>query len=344
MAGNWALPSLTSTYTNFLAELVARDEDAATWFRDSSTNNNTLTVNTVRWNSSNKNWEAWSGSAWAVLTTTYGISITGYASHILGGNNTTLLGSLPYQSNVNSTTLLSPNTTTTKNFLTQTGTGTNGAIPVWGTIGVADITGAAPIASPTFTGSPVLPTGTTAVTQAFADNSTKLATTAFVLANGLPLSGTTPLINGTATAGNEVAAAHGNHIHPTDTSLASLAGANFTGPINTLIITETKTDPVISAGAITINLNLGSVFDVALNGPITTMTISNPPASGTPISWTLIFTADGIARSVNWPASVKWAGGVAPILTSTNTKKDFFSFYTANGGTTYQAFIAGQIL
>jgi hypothetical protein len=38
----------------------------------------------------------------------------------------------------------------------------------------------ADLASPTFTGSPVLPTGTTAVTQTSTDDSTKLATTAFV--------------------------------------------------------------------------------------------------------------------------------------------------------------------
>jgi hypothetical protein len=38
----------------------------------------------------------------------------------------------------------------------------------------------APKSSPTFTGSPVLPTGTTGVTQAANDNSTKLATTAYV--------------------------------------------------------------------------------------------------------------------------------------------------------------------
>jgi hypothetical protein len=37
-------------------------------------------------------------------------------------------------------------------------------------------------ASPTFTGTPALPTGTTAVTQSFGDSSTKLATTAFVQA------------------------------------------------------------------------------------------------------------------------------------------------------------------
>jgi hypothetical protein len=38
----------------------------------------------------------------------------------------------------------------------------------------------ADLASPTFIGSPVLPTGTTGVTQSASDNSTKLATTAYV--------------------------------------------------------------------------------------------------------------------------------------------------------------------
>ena len=40
----------------------------------------------------------------------------------------------------------------------------------------------ADLASPTFTGTPALPTGTTAVTQSTSDDSTKLATTAFVQA------------------------------------------------------------------------------------------------------------------------------------------------------------------
>lgn len=56
------------------------------------------------------------------------------ATNIVGGNNTTLLGSIPYQSNTDTTTLLSPNTTTTKRYLSQTGTGTNGAAPAWDTI------------------------------------------------------------------------------------------------------------------------------------------------------------------------------------------------------------------
>ena len=61
------------------------------------------------------------------------------ATNIVGGNNTTLLGSIPYQSNTDTTTLLAPNTTTTKKFLVETGNGTNGAAPSWATIIAADI-------------------------------------------------------------------------------------------------------------------------------------------------------------------------------------------------------------
>jgi hypothetical protein len=48
------------------------------------------------------------------------------------------------------------------------------------TIPVADVSGAAPLASPAFTGTPSLPTGTIGVTQTAGNNTTALATTAFV--------------------------------------------------------------------------------------------------------------------------------------------------------------------
>ncbi len=59
------------------------------------------------------------------------------------------------------------------------GTGTT-AMTASATIPVADVTGAAPLASPTFTGAPSLPTGTTGVTQTAGNNTTALATTQFV--------------------------------------------------------------------------------------------------------------------------------------------------------------------
>lgn len=219
---NWALPSLTSAYTNFVTEVSSRDVSCALWFNSATVTDTNVPAGAVRWNNTDKNWDIYSGGTWTTkLSATYGISITGYSTHLAGGNNTTLLGSIPYQSNTNSTTLLSPNTTTTKKFLIQTGTGTNGAAPVWDTIVVGDVSGAAPLSSPNFTGTPSLPTGTTGITQTVGDNSTKLATTAFVLANGTSLSDGTPLINGMAAAGNGTAASRWNHVHPTDTGRAA---------------------------------------------------------------------------------------------------------------------------
>lgn len=105
---------------------------------------------------------------------------------------------------------------------------------------------------------------------------------------------------------------------------------------------ETVSSPTISAGTLTLNLETSNIFTVSLNAAITTLTISNPPASGSGGSFTLIFTADGTARSVTWPASIKWAGGTAPTLTSTSGKVDSFAFFTSDGGTTWQGYIGGQ--
>jgi hypothetical protein len=132
----------------------------------------------------------------------------------------------------------------------------------------------------------------------------------------------------------------------------TLAGLTLTGPLamgDNLIerpvikdYGETRTTPSISAGTLTLNLENGNVFGVALNANITTLTIQNPSASGTACSFTLAFTADGTPRTVTWGASVKWAGGTAPTLTSTNTKVDIFTFVTWDAGTTWYGFVSGQ--
>jgi hypothetical protein len=105
---------------------------------------------------------------------------------------------------------------------------------------------------------------------------------------------------------------------------------------------ETVSSPTISAGTLVLNLETSNIFTVALNAAITTLTISNPPASGSGGSFTLIFTADGTARSVTWPSSIKWAGGTAPTLTSTSGKVDSFAFFTSDGGTNWQGYVGGQ--
>lgn len=113
---------------------------------------------------------------------------------------------------------------------------------------------------------------------------------------------------------------------------------------STLLTTysETRTAPTIAAGALTINLALGTHFDVALNANITSLTVSNPPTTGTAGAFTIAFTADGTVRTISWPASFRWAGGVAPTMTGTNTKVDLISCVTYTAGTTYFCVIAGQ--
>ena len=61
------------------------------------------------------------------------------ATNLAGGNATTLLGAIGYQSAADTTTLLSPNVTATKKFLRMTGDGTNGTAPVWDTLVAGDI-------------------------------------------------------------------------------------------------------------------------------------------------------------------------------------------------------------
>jgi hypothetical protein len=83
--------------------------------------------------------------------------------------------------------------------------------------------GFAPIASPTFTGDPKAPTATVD------DNDTSIATTAFIQGQGATAN---PLMNGTAAPGTSLRWAHGDHVHPTDTSRAPTASPTFTGAVN----------------------------------------------------------------------------------------------------------------
>lgn len=144
--------------------------------------------------------------------------------------------------------------------------------------------------------------------------------------------GTTAMLaNGTA---NQILQANGGTSAPTWVSTVS--GLTITG------LKETKTAPAISSGTLTLNCSLGNVFAVSLNANITTLSFTNVPASGTAFGLTLMLTADGTARTITWGSAVKWSGGTAPTLTSTNAKVDVFVLVTHDGGTTWYAMIGGQ--
>jgi len=138
--------------------------------------------------------------------------------------------------------------------------------------------GGAPSVSPAFTGNPTAPTA------APGTNTTQLATTAFVMAalaagggvlsfNGragavtltladvttaFPASTTAPLMAGTAAPGTSSAWAPGDHVHPTDTSRASVAALAGYLPLTGGSLSGGLT---LSAGNLTLsagNVNLGA--------------------------------------------------------------------------------------
>ena len=93
----------------------------------------------------------------------------------------------------------------------------------------------------------------------------------------------------------------------------------------------------VAMAADDVDLSAGTYFTKTISGA-TTITFSNPPASGKAVHFTLVFTGDGSA--ITWPTSVKWEGGAAP-ATPASSAKDMFTLLTVDGGTTYYGKKAG---
>jgi len=131
-------------------------------------------------------------------------------------------------------------------------------------------------------------------------------------------------------------------------TVTTAAQPNITsvGTLTTLFATqyvETRTQPTISAGALTLDCSTCNVFDVSLSASVTALTISNIPITGRAFGFTLKLNITG-SFTITWPASVKWANGTAPTLTTTAGKVDVLEFFTIDNGTTIYAFVAGQNL
>mgnify|MGYP001617862679 FL=1 len=92
----------------------------------------------------------------------------------------------------------------------------------------------------------------------------------------------------------------------------------------------------------TIDISTGNAFSLIMTGNCT-FTFSNPKATGTACSFTLILQQDGTgSRTATWPAAVKWPAATAPTLTTTASRFDVLTFLTVDGGTRYFGFTAAQ--
>lgn len=80
----------------------------------------------------------------------------------------------------------------------------------------------------------------------------------------------------------------------------------------------------------TIDVQSAAVFKRTLSTNVTYV-FTNAPAAGKSVSFVMELINPG--SKVTWPASVKWSGGIAPVLTSVG--KDVLGFYTIDGGVSY---------
>ena len=94
----------------------------------------------------------------------------------------------------------------------------------------------------------------------------------------------------------------------------------------------------VAMGANNIDLATGNVFTKTITA-ITTFTVSNVLASGNANSFILELTNGG-AYAITWFTGVKWAGGVAPVLTASGV--DIVGFYSHDGGTTYRGILLAK--
>ena len=80
---NHNLPTLTSTYANFVTEMDARMDDISIGFDPALTTVTNQAIGTIRWIAASNKWQKWSGSAWNDLSSGYAISITGSAGSVV---------------------------------------------------------------------------------------------------------------------------------------------------------------------------------------------------------------------------------------------------------------------
>ena len=124
----------------------------------------------------------------------------------------------------------------------------------------------------------------------------------------------------------------------TMTGTLAMADAAITRPEIT-DYSETKT-ALVAGASVTCDISNGNVFTLTPDQN-TTFVFSNPSPTGKSCAFTLVWTQGGSDRTIAWPASVDWAGGSAPDVTSGSGKIDIYTFFTMDAGTIWYGFQAG---
>ena len=115
------------------------------------------------------------------------------------------------------------------------------------------------------------------------------------------------------------------------------ASSNFADNVLQRPVLKDYSETKVVMSAHDVDLELGNVFTYTLSGG-QTVTFTNPAASGTACSFTMIITNGGSA-TLTWPTSIDWAAATAPTLSSAGV--DVLTFTSIDGGTIWYGIAAG---
>ncbi len=90
------------------------------------------------------------------------------------------------------------------------------------------------------------------------------------------------------------------------------------------------------SGAVTIDYSLGSVCTIAQTGNITSVSVTNVPASSTVTLTVIRSQADATLRTLTWGAAYNFSGGTTPTLSNSASAVDVFTLITTDSGSNWQ--------
>ncbi|MFM7019792.1 MAG: beta strand repeat-containing protein, partial [Aquirufa sp.] len=267
-------------------------------------------------------------------------NLTGLASkatNINGGG----LGDLPYQSAANTTSLLTGSTSATKQFLTQTGTGSVSAAPAWGSIVAADISNLASGVG-TFLTTPSSVNLANAITNETGSGTVVFNTSPTLVTPTIGAANATSVGFAGSTSGTATLAAPA----VAGTTTITLPGA--TGTLATLAGTETLTNKTLTSPVLTTpNLGVPSAIDLtnATSLPVAAITGTLPITQGGTGATTAsaALTALGAQSTANLSTNLSTDAASLTKYPAVKTIKDYVDASISSGAPDADATTKGKV-